>query len=637
MRSLLIAGFAQKLAVVAAMAWAHLASAVELPGPVPVVPGTVSRTVVVYPGAEKNKAFPLDQGSGMCDLHLDPEDPWRIRHSDIEASDDQTLWYKVSDHEYYMSYGYALNEYVVVKGELYKPATGSGKGDVKLPEFLVTVPKVNLDWDAKHGEAAKEFAEDLVPAAILVSPNRADFGSLIVYGPKDDFNISSSDVTLSWDNANKVKVHDGATEIRSGHKFSIMQGASKTLLVEALEPAPDVKFTLEGEPDNVNGERAVDYVHACCSVPEVERIKFNYLENSMQDGAVEIWQSYDLPFDGIKNGEWIRDPKQNYPACYVVNTQAKLMVSFVDKTKNARSAKISAVVKNGNQIIKALKSKTVNFKNGKSDPVEVEFEMDGALPSVITTGQDTYQWKIENINGNGTAQHVMGETGPHKTYVILDAPKLPWKNERTSNQCPWTNALEFAINIAGAKGHGTAKGALTAITTYLHSGHGMRYDVAKAESHFVTSTLKATLYMSGRDSRGENTVNCVDQAMAQFVFARILGIECLIRQIWEFGYLNPVNLVGIGLCNNPIYEFKLCTNRHPIVGLDDVYPSRMPFGMHVFAILDGLVFDACAGPVSGKDPLRYYNDVVDKSTPEERKKAGNGTLILYNQMMRELE
>ena len=421
-----------------------------------------------------------------------------------------------------MSYGYAPNEYVVVKGELYKPATGSGKGDVKLPEFLVTVPKVNLDWDAKHGEAAKEFAEDLVPAAILVSPNRADFGSLIVYGPKDDFNISSSDVTLSWDNANKVKVHDGATEIRSGHKFSIMQGASKTLLVEALEPAPDVKFTLEGEPDNVNGERAVDYVHACCSVPEVERIKFNYLENSMQDGAVEIWQSYDLPFDGIKNGEWIRDPKQNYPACYVVNTQAKLMVSFVDKTKNARSAKISAVVKNGNQIIKALKSKTVNFKNGKSDPVEVEFEMDGALPSVITTGQDTYQWKIENINGNGTAQHVMGETGPHKTYVILDAPKLPWKNERTSNQCPWTNALEFAINIAGAKGHGTAKGALTAITTYLHSGHGMRYDVAKAESHFVTSTLKATLYMSGRDSRGENTVNCVDQAMAQFVFARIL-------------------------------------------------------------------------------------------------------------------
>ena len=228
------------------------------------LPGTVSRTVEVYPGAEKNKAFPLDQGSGMCDLHLDPEDPWRIRHSDIEASDDQTLWYKVNDYEYYMSYGYAPNEYVVVKGELYKPTTGSGKGEVKFPEFLVTVPKVNLDWDAKHGEAAKEFAEDLVPAAILVSPNRADFGSLIVYGPKDDFNISSSDVTLSWDNANKVKVHDGATEIRSGHKFSIMQGASKTLLVEALEPAPDVKFTLEGEPDNVNGERAVDYVHACC-------------------------------------------------------------------------------------------------------------------------------------------------------------------------------------------------------------------------------------------------------------------------------------------------------------------------------------------------------------------------------------
>ena len=66
-------------------------------------------------------------------------------------------------------------------------------------------------------------------------------------------------------------------------------------------------------------------------------------------------------------------------------------------------------------------------------------------------------------------------------------------------------------------------------------------------------------------------------------------------------------------------------------------PAAFSRFSNTFAILDGLVFDACAGPVSGKDPLRYYNDVVDKSTPEERKKAGNGTLILYNQMMRELE
>ena len=333
------------------------------------LPGTVSRTVEVYPGAEKNKAFPLERGSGMCDLTLRARSPWRIRDSNIvNPVSDETLWKKFSPTRYKMSYGYAPDEFVQIEGDLYKPTTGSGEGKVELPDFLVTVPAVNLDWDVKHGDAAKEFAEDSVPAAILVSSDRADFGSLIVYGPKDDFNISSSDVTLSWDNANKVKVYDRTTEIRSGHKFSIRRGASKALQVEALEPAPDVKFTLEGEPDNVNRERAVDYVHACCSVPEVERIKFNYLENSMQDGAVEIRQSYDLPFNGIENGEWIRNPKQNYPACYVVNTQAKLKVTFVDKAKRVRFAKISAVIENGDHVIKALKSRTVNFKNGKSDP-----------------------------------------------------------------------------------------------------------------------------------------------------------------------------------------------------------------------------------------------------------------------------
>ena len=50
MRPLLTVGFARTLAVAAATGWAHSASAVELPGPVPVLPGTVARTVEVHPG-----------------------------------------------------------------------------------------------------------------------------------------------------------------------------------------------------------------------------------------------------------------------------------------------------------------------------------------------------------------------------------------------------------------------------------------------------------------------------------------------------------------------------------------------------------------------------------------------------------
>ena len=51
----------------------------------------VDRTVEVSPGARKNKAFPMEEGSALCDLHLRAEAPWRIRYSRIALRDDKTL------------------------------------------------------------------------------------------------------------------------------------------------------------------------------------------------------------------------------------------------------------------------------------------------------------------------------------------------------------------------------------------------------------------------------------------------------------------------------------------------------------------------------------------------------------------
>ena len=223
----------------------------------------IDRTVMVYPNAEKNKAFPMTGGSAFCDLHLRPENPWRIVSSSIFLKDDKTLWYKVSDAEYRISLGYAVNEYAVIKGNLCKPGNGAGES-VVLPQFLVTVPRVDLQWEKKLGVASEEEKEDTVPAVITVSSDRADFAKLIVTAPKDDFSISDPNVTLSWDHANDIKVFDGLTEVSSGVTFLLAWGTSKTLYVQAVSVVDEVKFTLEGEPDNVSGERAVDYVKAAC-------------------------------------------------------------------------------------------------------------------------------------------------------------------------------------------------------------------------------------------------------------------------------------------------------------------------------------------------------------------------------------
>ena len=228
----------------------------------------VDRTVEVSPGARKNKAFPMEEGSALCDLHLRAEAPWRIRYSCIALRDDKTLWFKASDREYIIASGYAPNEYVVVRGELEKSGGGSGKGAEERPQFQVTVPKVDLQWAAKHGEASQEEKEDSVPAVIMVSESPEDFGTLVVSAPKDDFQLSNPRVTLTWAPANAVKVYKGNSEVGSGVSWLLMAGTQLELSVKAVRAEVDVKFTLKGEPDVVSHERAVDYARAMCAKVE---------------------------------------------------------------------------------------------------------------------------------------------------------------------------------------------------------------------------------------------------------------------------------------------------------------------------------------------------------------------------------
>ena len=256
------------------------------------VPNTyiVDRTVEVSPGARKNKAFPMAEGSALCDLHLMAKAPWRIRSSHIALRDDKTLWFKVSDREYIIASGYAPNEYVVVRGELEKPGGGSGKGAEERPQFQVTVPKVDLQWAAKHGEASQEEKEDSVPAVIMMSEDPNDFGTLIVCAPKDDFHLSDPRVTLTWAPANAVKVYKGAAEVGSGVSWLLMAGTQLELSVKVVRPEADVKFTLKGEPDVVSHERAVDYVRACCG----ECSFIAYVDQPGDGGDDDVREGHDV-------------------------------------------------------------------------------------------------------------------------------------------------------------------------------------------------------------------------------------------------------------------------------------------------------------------------------------------------------
>ena len=98
----------------------------------------------------------------------------------------------------------------------------------------------------------------------------------------------------------------------------------------------------------------------------------------------------------------------------------------------------------------------------------------------------------------------------------------------------------------------------------------------------------------------------------------------------RFGYINTVNLIGVGDCNNPFYDDPDLKNRIPLLdngSTDLIYPFRSGFGNHAFAIFGETVFDACSGPSLGKPVLQYLTDTIDTSTPAEQNVAGNSTYV----------
>ena len=83
------------------------------------------------------------------------------------------------------------------------------------------------------------------------------------------------------------------------------------------------------------------------------------------------------------------------------------------------------------------------------------------------------------------------------------------------------------------------------------------------------------------------------------------------------GYINTTNLVGVGLCNNPLYLGSETTNHVAVCGVDDV--SRSRFTRHRYVFAEGFIFDACIGPALGMQTnIEYLKSMIDSSTEAER-------------------
>ena len=227
---------------------------------------------------------------------------------------------------------------------------------------------------------------------------------------------------------------------------------------------------------------------------------------------------------------------------------------------------------------------------------------------------------------------MVGKIGGSESYLAEQLTvKATVENEYGEKENAWTNALEFAIVKAGAQGKSTDKDALAAITKYLHSGHGLTYDTCLGSPRFISGAgggvMRLTDYIAEPSSRYTSIVNCYDQAGGLCCLGALLGVGAEYVYMNPFGYINTVDLVGVGACNNPFFENKTEPyGTSALVGTDLTLPDRSGFGNHAFAMLGGSAFDSCAGPVCGVNVLQYKLSTIDTSTPAEATAAMGGRI-----------
>ena len=364
---------------------------------------------------------------------------------------------------------------------------------------------------------------------------------------------------------------------------------------------------------------------------DVTNIKFNHNTSSSASDALNLRQDYSTAYD-ISNGEWIQGGA-NLPVCYTTNKSVTIKVRLTVQPASITRADIWAVSTGATGALGDVTKTTVTFSGGVSSPEYVTFSLANNTPTTIKkTTSDVWQWKMENINGHGSAACDANVSGPHTVYTILAEPTPPWVNTWGSQKNAWTKALDFAIVSASCNGDSTASNALSHIAQYLHAGHGFTYDINGGRPKYASSNLGGTMDLTGYIDKSSqlygtegNVINCYDQASGVCTFGRLLGVSVTYRYMSPFGYINTVNLVGEGSCNNPFYPL---TTGGKVTGADEVAPVRSRFGNHAFTLLDGYVFDACAGPHLGtRTEAQYVSDTVDSSTPAEAAVAGDTSNI----------
>jgi len=377
----------------------------------------------------------------------------------------------------------------------------------------------------------------------------------------------------------------------------------------------------------------------------VANIKFNHDTSSSQNDAINIRYDYDTPID-VSSGEWHTNGVVNHPVCYVGLRDVTVKARFTTTYPNVTNMTISTMYAYSSFLLQPLQPLSVEFANGVSvGDVDGYVTFTASYPTfpIVYKYNDFMYWQTTAINHKPVPAVLFETTGPHRVYNILEEPKQsPWNNTYGHVNNAWVSALDFVMDKMGVRTLSDKHAVLAAITSYLHTGHGLTYDINHGVSKFIIFRDEVFNLTSYINKSSGNIVNCYDQAGGVYVLSRLLGIPSeyifmgnrSARDVTgaiidlngkpPFGFINPIDLVGEGLCNNPFYPN---TTGGKITSNPDETNRRIrsAFGNHAFVRYASFIFDACAGPYLGTGDLQQYATVsIDISSTLEQQYSPDG-------------
>ena len=511
---------------------------------------------------------------------------------------------------------------------VFAPAARDGSGRIAHP-VLKLVDECGHDYDVDiclhGGETSAEWTVSILPADIGLTVD-----DLYLY---EFTRTSDGKIALSiGSGASMLDSTSGSATLAPPVLYAgdVMSpnSTSSVFTVQAKAPSPRVKgsevvYELLGPTKNTL--RRITVPVTAWDIYDTG-LSFNWATNVHAADAINLRRDFRTPID-YTQPEWEKgtnhaaSPTRDEPACWIAGTRPTLKARFEIRPTDITNATLTA--ESTGSILAQIDETAVTFSNGVTCAIVgtnavpfASFPLASDIPAVVSRStNEVWHWFASSVNNHAFAASVSVATnGPSVAYSILGEPVAPWTDSTPAKTNVWTSALDFIITNA-CEGTTNKHTALSKIPAFLFTSNRLTYDSTNGKARFISgSSFDLTRYIS--NSGANRLVNCFDQAHALAFLGASLGVDSTISVMDPFGYLNPVPIVGIGVCNNPFFSSPKATVKTQHCDEDD--SDREYFIRHCFVVRNGFVFDACAGPETGANTLAsYVASVVDVSTTNE--------------------